>query len=130
MFSSSKLHRPAGSHRAVNHYLPGTPAGDHLVLAGPPASVSYPLIHMIESGALRDLPYPVIIRVADQLRVLVLQGEVDFVAFPTNVAANLNRGAPLTLFNVPTWEHCGLFHVNGVTHTGGFERQGSGDSFS
>lgn len=82
-------------------------ARDHLVLAGPPASVSYPLIHMIESGALGDLPYPVMFVLwtnPDQLRALVMQGEVDFVAIPTNVAANLyNRGALLTLLNVSTW---------------------------
>lgn len=80
---------------------------DHLTLAGPPASVSYPLIHMLESGALDELPYPVEFRLwtnPDQLRALVMQGEVDFVAMPTNVAANLyNRGAPLRLLNVSTW---------------------------
>lgn len=78
-----------------------------LVLAGPYASVSYPLIHMAESGALSDLAEQVEFvawRDPDQLRVLALGGKADFIATPTNVAANLyNRGAPLALLNVSAW---------------------------
>lgn len=78
-----------------------------LVLAGPPVSVSYPLIHMIETGALADLAEDVEFKLwtnPDQLRVLAMQGDVDFIAMPTNVAANLyNRGVPLQLVNVSVW---------------------------
>lgn len=78
-----------------------------LVLAGPYASVSFPLIHMSESGALSDLAGQVEFvawRDPDQLRVLALGGKADFIATPTNVAANLyNRGAPLALLNVSAW---------------------------
>ena len=78
-----------------------------LVLSGPAASVSTPLIHMVESGALADVAEKVEFqpwRDPDQLRALALNGQADFVAMPTNVAANLyNRGAPLTLLNVSTW---------------------------
>ncbi|MGF1642051.1 MAG: ABC transporter substrate-binding protein [Thiotrichales bacterium] len=78
-----------------------------LILAGPPASVSNPLIHMVESGALKDLAEQVEFvpwRDPDQLRVLAVDGKADFVAMPTNVAANLhNRGVPLKLLNVSTW---------------------------
>ncbi len=78
-----------------------------LVLAGPPAAVSTPLIHMIESGALKDLADKIEFRVwkdPDQLRVIALGGQADFVALPTNVAANLyNRGVKLRLLNVSTW---------------------------
>ncbi|NHC05871.1 ABC transporter substrate-binding protein [Azonexus fungiphilus] len=78
-----------------------------LVLAGPPASVSTPLIHMIDSGALKDLADKVEFRVwkdPDQLRVLALGGQADFVAMPSNVAANLyNRGVKLRLLNISTW---------------------------
>ncbi len=43
----------------------------------------------------------------DQLRALALNGKVDFIALPTNVAANLyNRGAPLALLNVSQWGAC------------------------
>ncbi len=78
-----------------------------LILAGPFASVSNPLIHMVESGALADLAEKVEFvtwRDPDQLRVLALEGKADFIAMPTNVAANLyNRGSPLQLLNVSTW---------------------------
>lgn len=82
---------------------------DKLVLSGPYASVSYPLIHMVESGALRDLAETVEFRPwkdPDHLRQLALEAktEADFVAMPSNVAANLyNRGVKLKLLNVATW---------------------------
>ena len=80
-----------------------------LVLSGPFAAVSFPLIHMVESGALKDVAETVEFRSwkdPDQLRVLALdaKSDVDFVAMPTNVAANLyNRGVKLQLINVSTW---------------------------
>lgn len=78
-----------------------------LVLAGPYAAVSFPLIHMVESGALKDVADVVEFQPwkdPDQLRVLAMDGRADFVAMPTNVAANLyNRGVALQLLNVSTW---------------------------
>lgn len=78
-----------------------------LVLAGPYAGVSNPLIHMVETGALSDVAEKVEFvawRDPDQLRLLALEGKADFLAMPTNVAANLyNRGARLALLNVSTW---------------------------
>lgn len=78
-----------------------------LVLAGPPAAVSFPLIHMVESGALADVAETVVFQMwrdPDQLRVLALDGKTDVLAIPTNVAANLhNRGTKLELINVSTW---------------------------
>lgn len=78
-----------------------------LVLAGPAASVSAPLIHMVETGALRDVAASVEFvtwKDPDQLRVLALGGKADFMAMPSNVAANLyNRGLDLKLLNVSTW---------------------------
>jgi NitT/TauT family transport system substrate-binding protein len=78
-----------------------------LVLAGPLAAVSFPLIHMAESGALAEFADSVEFvawRDPDQLRVLALDARADVLAMPTNVAANLyNRGAPLELINVSTW---------------------------
>lgn len=78
-----------------------------LILAGPLSSVSNPLIHIVESGALADLAEQVEFiswRDPDQLRVLALNGKADFLAMPTNVAANLyNRGSQLQLLNVSTW---------------------------
>ena len=78
-----------------------------LTLAGPPASVSNPLIHMVDSGALADVAERVefvLWRDPDQLRVMALDGRADVLAMPTNVAANLyNRGVKLQLLNVSTW---------------------------
>ncbi|MBW7902551.1 MAG: ABC transporter substrate-binding protein [Rhodocyclaceae bacterium] len=80
-----------------------------LTLSGPFAAVSYPLIHMAESGALKDVAETVEFvpwKDPDQLRVLAIDGKakVDFIAMPTNVAANLyNRGVKLQLVNVSTW---------------------------
>lgn len=83
-----------------------------LVLSGPYAAVSNPLIHMVESGALKEVAEVVEFRSwkdPDQLRVLALgttdaKADADFVAMPTNVAANLyNRGVKLHLLNVSTW---------------------------
>ncbi len=78
-----------------------------LTLAGPPGTVSAPLLHMVETGALASFAERVEFvawRDPDQLRVLALDGKADVLAMPTNVAANLhNRGAPVTLLNVSTW---------------------------
>ncbi|MER1968965.1 MqnA/MqnD/SBP family protein [Castellaniella sp. GW247-6E4] len=78
-----------------------------LILSGPPATVSFPLIHMMESGALEPLARQIEFRLwtnPDQLRALALEGAVDIMAVPSNVGANLhNRGVPLTLLNVSVW---------------------------
>lgn len=78
-----------------------------IVLAGPMAAVSYPLMLMAENGALADFAERIEFvswKDPDQLRLLALEGKADFVAMPTNVAANLfNRGVKLALLNVATW---------------------------
>lgn len=80
-----------------------------LVLSGPYAAVSFPLIHIAESGALKDFAETVEFvpwKDPDQLRVLAVDGkaQVDFIAMPSNVAANLyNRGVKLQLINISTW---------------------------
>lgn len=78
-----------------------------LVLAGPAASVSMPLIHMLESNALAHVADKVEFifwKDPDQLRLLALGGKADFLAMPSNVAANLyNRGQRLKLLNISTW---------------------------
>lgn len=80
---------------------------DELVFTGPPAVVSFPLIHMIETGALDDHARTVRWETwthPDQLRVAVLRGQADFAAMPSNVVANLyNRGAPVRWVTVSTW---------------------------
>lgn len=81
-----------------------------LVLSGPFAGVSNPLIHMVETGALNEFAEVVEFKPwngADQLKVMALgKGpfQADFIAMPTNVAANLyNRGVDLKLMNVSVW---------------------------
>jgi NitT/TauT family transport system substrate-binding protein len=78
-----------------------------LVLAGPPAAVSWPLMRMVDSGALAPVADKVELRFwkdPDQLRLLALGGQADVLALPTNVAAMLHaRGVKLRLINVATW---------------------------
>jgi NitT/TauT family transport system substrate-binding protein len=83
------------------------PLVDKLRLYGPFAAVSNPLIHMAETGALADVAGEVEFiswNNPDQLRALVLDGQADFVAMPSNVAANMyNRGVDLKLLNISVW---------------------------
>ena len=78
-----------------------------LVLAGPFALVSYPLMRIADSGALNDVAEQVEFTTwknPDQLRALAIQQSADLVAMPSNVAANLyNRGVPLRLLDITTW---------------------------
>ncbi len=80
---------------------------EQITLAGPFAAVSDPLIRMVESNALADVTKKlefVVWKNPDQMRALVLNGKIDFIATPTNVAANLyNRGADIRLLNVSIW---------------------------
>lgn len=78
-----------------------------IVVAGPIASVSHPLFYMIENDVLKDLNKKIEFRLwnnPDELRALILRGDADFIALPTNVAANLhNKGVDLKLLNVSVW---------------------------
>ena len=83
-----------------------------LVIAGPFASVSHPVIHMIETGALKDVADEVEFRLwknPDELRAMMIKGDVDFVAVPTNTAAILhNKGVDLKLIDVSIWGILGM----------------------
>ncbi len=83
-----------------------------LVVAGPFASVSHPLLHMIETGALKDIADEVEFRLwknPDELRAIAIKGDVDFVAIPTNTAAILhNKGVDLKLIDVSVWGILGM----------------------
>ena len=78
-----------------------------ITLAGPPAIVSAPLIHMAETNALQGLAQRTVFtswRDPDQLRMMAMGGKADVLAMPSNVAANLyNRGAGVALLNISTW---------------------------
>src|SRR5574344_2453284 len=78
-----------------------------IVIAGPIASVSHPILYMIEQNALKDIGKKIEFKLwnnTDEIRALVLKKEVDFIALPTNVAANLyNKKVDIKLINVATW---------------------------
>ncbi|PIE44221.1 MAG: ABC transporter substrate-binding protein [Gammaproteobacteria bacterium] len=80
---------------------------EKLTFAGPFAAVSNPMIRMVESDALQDVAKKVEFLVwkdPDQMRALSLNGDTDFIAAPTNVAANLyNRGKKLKFLTVSIW---------------------------
>lgn len=76
-------------------------------LAGPWASVSYPLAWMASRpgyAAFAEQIEFVAWRNPDELRLIALEGRADFIALPSNVAANLfNRGVPLQLQCISAW---------------------------
>lgn len=78
-----------------------------LVLGGPTAAVSFPLIHMAATGALSDWADQVEFRHwknVDQLRVLLAKQELDYSAVPVNLPAIMsNRGMQVKLLNVSVW---------------------------
>ena len=85
---------------------------DKIVIAGPFASVSHPILHMIKRDALKDVAKEVEFRLwknPDELRAMAIKGDVDFVALPTNTAAILNnKGIDLKLLNVSVWGILGM----------------------
>jgi len=85
---------------------------EKIILSGPVASVSHPLIHMVESRALDDVAKQVEFRLwknPDELRALTIQGGADFIAVPSNVAANLyNKGVDIKLLNISVWGILGM----------------------
>lgn len=76
-------------------------------LAGPAAVVSFPLLHMVDSGALAEHAERVEFRLwqnPDQLRVLLANEAIDFTAAPSNLPALLaNRGQPVRLLSISVW---------------------------
>lgn len=87
---------------------PATQAQQEVLrLAGPSAVVSFPLLHMVESGALKAHAKRVEFRLwqnPDQLRVLLANDEIDYSAVPVNLPALVaGRGLPVRLLNVSVW---------------------------
>ena len=78
-----------------------------IVLSGPVASVSHPLIDMVKRGALNDIANTVEFKLwknPDELRALTLKSGADFIAIPSNVGANLyNKGVDIKLVNISVW---------------------------
>lgn len=91
-------------HTGAVHAAPAYPK---LTLAGPSAVVTYPLLHMLETGALKDYAQEVEFRLwqnPDQLRVLLAKKEIDYSASPSNLPALMyNRGDQVKLLNISVW---------------------------
>lgn len=85
---------------------------EKITLSGPMASVSHPLIHMVQTGALKDVAKNVEFKMwknPDELRALTLKGGADFIAVPTNVGAALyNKDVEIKLLNVSVWGILGM----------------------
>ena len=108
---------PSSSRRAALHALLLPLLGSPLAwaairrpvlrLSGPSAVVSFPLLHMIETGALAPFADKVEFRPwhsVDQLRALLTSGAIDFTATPSNLPALMaNKGDPVRLLNVSVW---------------------------
>jgi NitT/TauT family transport system substrate-binding protein len=78
-----------------------------ITLAGPTAVVTFPLLHMVETQALKQYTDKLEFRLwqsPDQLRVLLAKKEIDFSAAPSNLPAPMaNRGEPVRLLNISVW---------------------------
>lgn len=85
---------------------------EKLILSGPVATVSHPLIHMVKTGALNDIAKKVEFKLwknPDELRAITLKGNADFIAIPSNVGANLyNKGVDIKLINISVWGILGM----------------------
>lgn len=81
-------------------------------IAGPFASVAHPIVLMQNNQALKDMGINiefVLWKNPDELRALILNGDISFIAVPTNVAANLhNKGVDIKLLNVSIWGILGM----------------------
>ena len=80
---------------------------EKIIVAGPAANVSHPIFKMIEDGALKKYADKIEFKLwknPDQLRAMIINKEVDFVAIPTNVASILyNKKQPIKMLNVSVW---------------------------
>ena len=87
-----------------------------IIIAGPFTTVSHPIFHMIKTNALKDVATKVEFRYwknQDELRAMIIRGDIDFMAIPVNVAANLyNKGIDLKLLNVSIWGNYGIVSSN------------------
>ncbi len=91
---------------------------DKMVISGPFASVSHPILHMIETNALSDVADKIEFKLwknPDELRAMAIKGDVDFIALPTNTAAILNnKGVDIKLLNVSVWGILGMISRDGT----------------
>ena len=88
----------------------------NIVIAGPFTNVSHPIFHIIETNSLNDVASKVEFRYwknQDQLRAMIMRKDINFMAIPINVAANLyNKDIDLKLLNVSIWGNYGIVSSN------------------
>lgn len=91
-------------------------------LAGPGAVVSYPFMVMAQKKMLSKQNIKlefVLWKNPQQLRAMVMGGQVDFTAMPSNLAANFyNRGHELVLVNISIWDIMSIISQKGHRLTG------------
>ena len=64
-----------------------------IIIAGPFTNVSHPILHMIDTDALKDVAKKVEFKYwknQDQLRAMILSNEIDFMAIPVRRTAKIN----------------------------------------
>ena len=79
-----------------------------LKLAGPAAVISYPLMVMAQEQSLQGNNIQLSFtrwKNPDQLRAMIVSGQADFSAMPSNLAAIFhNKGQPIKLLNISIWD--------------------------
>jgi NitT/TauT family transport system substrate-binding protein len=91
-------------------------------LAGPGAVVSYPLMVMAQKDMLSQQQIELEFvqwKNPQQLRAMVMGGQVDFTAMPSNLAATFyNRGHQLSLINISIWDIMSIVSQQGYRLNG------------
>lgn len=80
---------------------------DKITLSSPFSPMVMPMAYMVENNLLEDVAEKTELKIwntSDQLRVMLTNGETDFVSIPSNVAAIFyNKGVKLKMVNISIW---------------------------
>lgn len=80
---------------------------DKIVLASPFAPLVMPMAYILDNGLLSEIAEKTELKIwnnPDQLRAMMITGEVDFASVPSNVASLFyNKGVKLKLVDVSIW---------------------------
>ena len=91
-------------------------SNDNIIIAGPSASVSHPIFHMIKTDALKSLNKTIEFKQwknPDQLKAMILNKKVDFIAAPITASSILyNKGIDLKLTHLVMGGARGILSTN------------------
>jgi len=91
-------------------------SNDNIIVAGPSASVSHPIFHMIKTDALKSLNKTIEFKQwknPDQLKAMILNKKVDFIAAPITASSILyNKGIDLKLTHLVMGGARGILSTN------------------